>query len=156
MITTHKYMMKSHGSNTSVERQVQVEWPSIEEAIVRIGRERVEKIFYGFIAAHHIQGRLKSAYLAEKPDDEQTTLMHMVAAGKTLDGLSFVPKERKAKEERDPVVLRLMELDAAGELVEEKVVSLMARWNIEGAWEEQDVESLIAGYKAYLAKAREI
>jgi hypothetical protein len=155
MKTKHTYLIKSHGSNTAVEREVSVLWPDTLQDFLEVvpgGEERVYSLLRGFIAAHHVQSKVKAAFGAEKPDESQRELMQTVEGGLSVIGWKFVPGERGKDDE---VVKKLRAAAEAGKLTPEKVDELAARWNGTAT----GLESLIEVYlrwKAQQAKAKDL
>jgi hypothetical protein len=97
MRTKHTYSVTFHGSKTATETGVLLDWPeTLLEFCQRVegGEERVYGLLRGFVAAHHVQSKVKSAAGSEKRSDEQRKLLELVEAGEALQGASFVPKER--------------------------------------------------------------
>lgn len=155
MKSNHTYLIKSHGSNTAVEREVTVQWPETLQDFVEVvpgGAERVYSLLRGFVAAHHVQSKVKSAFGAETPDEQQRELMQNVKDGLALTGWKFVPGERGKDDE---VVKKLREAAESGKLTPEKVQELATRWNGTAT----GLESLIEVYlhwKAQQAKAKDL
>lgn len=62
-----------------------------------VPEERLVRLLAGFVAAHHVQSGLKSAWKSEKRSDTQRALLALVENGATLWGPDFVPQEREEK-----------------------------------------------------------
>ena len=108
--TKHTYAIKSHGATKANDHSVTVEWPETLDGIVEaVGKERVYSMLVGFIAAHHVQSRIKSAFGAEKPSDEQKSLKNLVTGQLPLPGVEFIPAERGNGD--DSVIKKLREAD---------------------------------------------
>jgi hypothetical protein len=155
MNSKHTYAIKSHNATAASDYEVNVNWPdSLREFCAKVpgGEERVYALLRGFVAAHHVQSKLKSAFAAEKPSDEQRELMQTVRYGETLEGVEFVPGERGKEDE---VVKKLRAAAAAGKLTTEKVNELSARWGGKAS----GLESLIEVYldwKRAQAKSKDL
>lgn len=128
MNTKHTYAIKPFGKTTAQEFTVEINWPDTLKdflAIVPGGEERVYSLLRGFVAAHHVQSKVKAAFGSEKPSADQTELVRLVTSGAVLSGHAFVPSE-KGKD--DEVIRKLREADKEGRLTLEKVTELANRW----------------------------
>ena len=142
--TKHTYAIKSHGATKANDHSVTVEWPETLDGIVEaVGKERVYSMLVGFIAAHHVQSRIKSAFGAEKPSDEQKSLKNLVTGQLPLPGVEFIPAERGNGD--DSVIKKLREADEDGRLTDEKIAELATRWGGEAT----DLDSLVEVYREW-------
>lgn len=156
MQTKHTYAIKAFNATSASDYEVNVNWPdNLSEFCAKVpgGEERVYALLRGFVAAHHVQSKLKSAFGAEKPTDEQRELIRTVRDyGETLEGVEFVPGERGKEDE---VVKKLRAAAVAGKLTPEKVDELAARWGGKAS----GLESLIEVYldwKRAQARSRDL
>jgi hypothetical protein len=145
MKTTHTYAIKSFGNTTAIDREIDISWPETLDAFVANvpgGAERVYSLLRGFVAAHHVQSKVKSAFGAEKPSDEQRKLINAVKDEEVLTGVDFVPGERGKEDE---VVKKIRAADGDGKLTAEKIDELATRWG----GHANDAEELIEVYLAW-------
>lgn len=142
--TKHTYAIKAHGQVKADDHSVTVEWPEDLDGIVEaVGKERVYSMLVGFIAAHHVQSRIKSAFGAEKPSDDQKVLKNLVTGMLPLTGIHFIPAERGSSD--DSVIKKLREADENGKLTDEKIDELAERWG----GEAEDLDELIEVYREW-------
>lgn len=142
--TKHTYAIKAHGQVKADDHAVTVEWPEDLNGIVEaVGKERVYSMLVGFIAAHHVQSRIKSAFGAEKPTDEQKALKNLVTGQLPLRGVEFIPAERGNGD--DSIIKKLREADENGKLTLAKIDELAERWG----GEANDLEELIEVYREW-------
>lgn len=154
MKTKHTYVCQQH-SGVAKTLDVELEWPGetgaemVGACIEKLGADRVAYFLRQQFAQHCFQGRLKSAWKAEKPSDKQTTLKAESLAGKTFNALDFVPTERgHGTRKPDNTVLAMI---AAWEVLsadETKLGKLADRFNIEEM--PSNIEELVAGYWAFV------
>ncbi len=152
MITKHKYEVAKFGNAVGANKkpvtstvEVAVSYP---DTLAAFGDEqRIIKILSGFISAHHVQSRLKGAYMAEpgKRTAEQLALIKLIEDKQELEGVTFIPDERSAKRKDDKTVEALKagweKLDAF------RKGKLMERWGMESG---ETLEDFIAGYWAWV------
>lgn len=142
--TKHTYAIKSFGATKADEHSISVEWPETLDGIVEaVGKERVYSMLVGFIAAHHVQSKIKSAFGAEKPSDEQKALKARVTGQFPLKGVEFIPAERGNGD--DSVIKKLREAADDGRLTDEKIDELATRWGGEAA----DLDELVEVYREW-------
>jgi hypothetical protein len=125
------------------EISVSVAWP---ETVKEYGitEARLLSLFTGFGTAHWVQSKIKAAFAAEKPSDEQKTLLRMVRHGEELDGELFIPRERGTARKDDAFVTAFRE--KFDTFTADKFAVFEERWNMESAG--GDVETYIAAYWA--------
>lgn len=128
MNTKHTYAIKTFGNDKATNFNIEVNWPdSLAEFCAKVpgGEQRVYAMLCGFVAAHHVQSKVKSAFGAENPTNEQTSLRQDVEDEVILNGVDFVPAERG---QGDEVIKKLRQAAADGKLTGDKYVELWARW----------------------------
>jgi hypothetical protein len=147
MKTTHTYAIKSFGQVAATDYSVNVAWPETLDGVVEaVGKDRVYKLFTQFVAAHHVQSKIKGAFGAEKPSEDQKNLVLDVKAKVTLNGVDFIPAERGNGD--DAIIKKLREADAEGKLTLAKIDELATRW---GSVLDtvDDLEGLIEVYRQW-------
>lgn len=92
-------------------RKVKVTF-DLDEAIERLGKDRMENLVGGWVVAHSVAERFKRAYevegnpkASENAKKAGAELRKRIEAGETFNGIDFIPKERGA----DKVVLMIRE-----------------------------------------------
>lgn len=157
MTTKHTYVCQQFGVNAKPQELegVTLEWPGengtemIAGFIEKIGAERTAYFLRQQVAQHCFQGKLKSAWKAEKPSKEQDALKADSLKGVTFKALDFIPAERgQAVRKDDSTVLAMR---AAWEVLsadEAKLGKLADKFNIEEM--PSSIEELVAGYWAFV------
>lgn len=146
MNTQHTYNITKFGEQKQTEMKVEVTWPKLTDLMKALGEERVEKILYGFVAAHHVQSKIKGAFGAEKKSDEQLALIGAVRSGLPLNGIDFFPEERAAGE--DAFVKKLRAAHGEGKLDDAKMIELQKRFGDKGE-AVMPFEGLVGLYKEW-------
>jgi hypothetical protein len=151
MKTTHTYAIKEFGSNVAKDFTVNINWPDrFSDFVEQVpgGEERVYALLRGFVAAHHVQSKVKAAFGAEKRSAEQNELRLNVIDGVVLRGSNFVPGERGKDDE---VVRKIREADKLGKLTVEKIDELAGRWGGEADNAEELIEVYLTWKRAQAA-----
>lgn len=110
------------------EVNVTVEWPDKVAAFIE-SEPRILALFVGFGTAHWVQSKIKAAYAAEKPSDEQKELMRKVENGVTLDGETFIPRERGTAPKKDDAFCAEFR-KRFDTLTPEKLAAFAERWKM--------------------------
>lgn len=127
------------------EYNLVINWPDTLPAF-KCGQERLLSLITGFMTAHYVQSKFKSAMAADKPSDAQKLLLQMVKDGMELDGEDFIPRERGTAPKKDDAFVMEFRKRFAG-FDEAKLSAFAVRWNMEVDGSE-DVDDYVEAYWA--------